>query len=653
MKHPIDTAVCDHAPADIIAQALRTDRRVLLAGQPGIGKSTLARKLAAALHQDGRSCCCIGADPGSPRFGLPGTVCLARWDGKGWHSLAYEAVCTFDAGRFRLPLTAAVRRLSASAPASTLLIDGPGLVRGVAAAELLHALAEVTEVDLVLALVREGGKRHLSNELQALGAEVRWVLAAPQARRPGQRPRARHRTALWDNYLQAAEPESIDLATLRLLGTPPPLDVPSAWANRQIALLEAGRTVAMGEATALQGRRLSIKTPPWQGRPDALLIRDAMRGSDGYLSTAQPFAATTLTYLPPQDVLPQQAGEECGGPRPVVRTGLADAILLNGVYGDPLLHLRLRQQRRSLLFDLGMPGRLSARLAHQVTDVFISHAHIDHIGGFLWLLRSRIGDLPPCRIYGPPGLAEHIAGLVRGVHWDRIGERGPSFEVNELRTGQLIRSRIQAGRANPEHLAEQPAANGVLLSEPLFQVRATTLDHGIPVLAFAFEPPFQIRIRKDRLESHRGAAGAWLGKLKAHLLAGNRSALIDLPDGTRAPAGRLGDELTLMKPGRKLVYATDLADTADNRRRLIRLARDGHALFCEAAFAEADAEQALRTGHLTTRACGEIATTANVNQLIPFHFSRRYARDLAPLYAEIAAVCSRLVAPVLRGATEP
>lgn len=650
MNWPIDQTLQARSPAEIIARALSTDRRVLLFGQAGVGKSTLARALAAALYDAGRHCCCLAADPGSPHFGLPGAVCLASWEGQDWQLLGYEAVCTLDAGRFRLPLSAAVQRLVASAPQGTLLIDGPGVVRGVAGAELLQALTEAGNVDLVLALRREGGRLPLSNELQALPIEVVPVSAATEAARPGQRPRARARTALWDTYLRSAEQKTVDLGRLRLLGTPPPLDAANSWAGRQIALLAAGRTLVMGEALALQANRLQIRTPSWQGQADALLVRDALRTGEGHLNSAQPFASSTLAYLPPPDVMPYQDAAESSGPRPVVRTGVVDAVLLNGVCGDPLLHLRLRHQKRSLLFDLGMPGRLSARIAHQVSDVFISHAHIDHIGGFLWLLRSRIGEVTPCRLYGPPGLADNIEGLVRGIHWDRVGERGPRFEVAELQADHLIRFRVQAGHANRVRLADHAAPGGVLLNESGFRVRAATLDHGTPVLAFAFEPSMQISIRKDRLQARGWTPGAWLGALKARLLEGDRAALVELPDGTKTEAGRLGEELTLIKTGRKLVYATDLADTSDNRERLVQLARGSHTLLCEAAFSEADAGQARRTGHLTTRACAEIANAADVDQLIPFHFSRRYAGNVAALYAEIGAVCTRLVPPHLRKA---
>ncbi|MDX1735341.1 MAG: hypothetical protein R3228_13295, partial [Halioglobus sp.] len=55
--------------------------------------------------------------------------------------------------------------------------------------------------------------------------------------------------------------------------------------------------------------------------------------------------------------------------------------------------------------------------------------------------------------------------------------------------------------------------------------------------------------------------------------------------------------------------------------------------------------QAQRTGHLTTRACAEIATAAQVEHLLPFHFSRRYVRDVAAVYRELRALCPQTVVP--------
>ncbi|MGB5538468.1 MAG: MBL fold metallo-hydrolase, partial [Gammaproteobacteria bacterium] len=217
--------------------------------------------------------------------------------------------------------------------------------------------------------------------------------------------------------------------------------------------------------------------------------------------------------------------------------------------------------------------------------------------------------------------------------------------VYELHDTRLRRCVVQAGRPGCELLEERPVRDGAILTEPGFCVRATTLTHVSPVVAYAFEPARELNIRKDRLQALDLAPGPWLGELKRRLQAGEITAAITLPDGSGRRVQALADELILVSPGKKLVYATDFADTADNRARVIGLAHGAHTLFCESTFCEADADQAARTAHLTTRACAEIAEAAGVARLVPFHFSRRYEHDPAAVYGEIAALSNRVVMP--------
>jgi ribonuclease BN (tRNA processing enzyme) len=381
------------------------------------------------------------------------------------------------------------------------------------------------------------------------------------------------------------------------------------------------------------------------------VVRDARRLGPGLIGTAEAEAGRTAWYTPPPDMLARQAAAAGGGPRPVLHVGSATVTLVNGVFGDPLLHWRVRHRKRSLLFDLGEAGRLPARVAHQVTDVFISHAHFDHIAGFLWLLRSRIGVSPVCRLYGPPGLTEHIQSFIHAIHWDRIGAGGPRFFVTELHGDRLIGAALQVGQAGVEPLLQAETKEGLLLDDPDFRVCATTLDHGIPVLAFAVESPRSVKVRKEPLDVMGLPVGPWLGNLKACVARGDGGTLVELPDGRREPAAVLAEQLLLIRPGEKLVYATDLADSPDNRTRLTRLAQGAQTFFCEAVFAQEDATQARTTRHLTARACGEIATAAGVQRLIPFHFSRRYQDEPGRIYAEVAAVCPRVIMPQSNGQT--
>ena len=634
------------APERIAGEFLANDRRVLLAGESGTGKSTLAAGLAQTLARTGRSCICIGADPGSPAFGVPGAVCLGRWQQDCWQPFEMVPLCTLDGGRFRLPLVSGVRRLARRIDSGVLLVDAPGVVRSVAGAELLSGLVAAAAVDIVLYLCRDAGKLPLANELATLTCEVVLVQALSEARPPNPRKRARQRTRLWDEYLQHGVEKTFAISGVQLTGTPPPFEAEEQWLGRQIALLKSGRTIAMGEVIRAAENSFHVHIRDTREMPDQLLTRNCHRNRQGCLATVGPVGPTALHYMPPPDVAPYTGTGKSTGPRPVVRIGEATATLVNGIFGDPLLHLRLHNRKRSILFDLGEGVRLPARLAHQVTDVFISHAHIDHISGFLWLLRSRIGDFPSCRLFGPPGLAHHIAGLISGISWDRIGEWGPRFTVGEFHQDRLMVHNLQAGKESGEQPVERQAPGGLILDQPDLKVWAVTLHHGgIPVLAYGLEQAPKLNVVKERLIKQNLAPGPWLRELKQHIASGNRSSPIQMPDSSSCSAADLADQLLEITPAQKLVYATDIADTATNREKMTALARGAHTFFCEAAFIAADARHAERSGHLTSKACGEVAHAAGVERLVPFHFSRRYEESPQQVYSEVKSSCPLAVLP--------
>ncbi|TAK65256.1 MAG: hypothetical protein EPO18_00315 [Methylobacter sp.] len=635
-----------HCPSSLAEQLLASSRKVLLFGETGIGKSTLAVELARQIADKGLTCLSISADPGLPGFGLPGTVSLGHWQKTGWKVLAFEALCTLDAGRFRLPLLSAVAKLIRQAPQGFMLIDSPGVTRSIAGSELLTGFIELLGVDTVLVLNRPSKRLPLLDELLSLGVHVLTVPAHPEARSPSPKTRAQRRTEQWQVHLADYQELTTKLADLQLIGSPPPVDVPDAWPGRQCAFIEAGRTVGFGEIVSLNDQKLHIRLSQTAQVSSTLLIRDACSDQNGLLTSVVPFASGKLQFLPPPDALPYPAADYGGGPRPAVKLRGMYAILLNGVFGDPLLHLRLPQ--RSLLFDLGDSSRLPMRIAHQVSDIFISHAHIDHIGGFLWLLRSRVGSYPACRLFGPPGLSGHIKGMIAGILWDRIGESGPRFEIAEIHGDRLKRTCIQTGRDAVE-LSEIPITDGLIVDDPLFTVRTVTLDHHTPVQAYAFESKAKFNVNNDAIKTLGLSAGPWLNELKRLAGDGKTDATIDLPDRSTRTVKDLAELVLTETPGEKLVYATDLADTLANRADLSALAQRADFLFCEAAFLESDIEQAQRTGHLTARACGEIASQADVKQLVPFHFSKRYEKQLEAVYEAAYSACLRVVTPAING----
>jgi ribonuclease BN (tRNA processing enzyme) len=599
----------------------------------------LAAGLGAALGSRWETAYCLVADPGSPAFGVPGALCLGTWDAGRWRLLDMEPLCSLNAARYRLPLLLALKRLLGRAPAGVLLLDPPGVVRGTAGAELLAGLVQTADIDRLLLLQRPGQPLSPAPTLATLGLPIIKVQSAAQAHQPSKVQRARQRTLLWDRYLAGAAELSVALADTQILGADPTGEDNAYWRGRQVALLAGGRCVGLGEVQGSEAGLLHIRTPATPVPGAALLVRDAARDADGLLTSRRRPAAPDM---PPPDLQVRAAVEPLLPFRPLFPLGEAVAILVNGVLGDPLLHLRLRHRRRSLLLDLGEGSRLPARIAHQISDIFISHAHLDHIGGFLGLLRARIGTREPCRVWGPPGLAGHIGHLLQGILWDRIGAGGPLFDVAELHPGRLLRCRLQAGLpAQP--LPDLPLADNLILDDPDLRVRAIALDHGTPVLAYGLETRARLNVRAERLAALGLSPGPWLGRLKAEFLGQDLERVLELPDGRRLPA----QELLRLTPGRRLVFATDLADSPANRQTLTALAMGADVLVLEASFLAADQAQAATTGHLTVRACGEIAAAAQVAQLVPFHFSHRYEREPEQIYRELRRwfPASRTLAP--------
>ena len=63
-------------------------------------------------------------------------------------------------------------------------------------------------------------------------------------------------------------------------------------------------------------------------------------------------------------------------------------------------------------------------------------------------------------------------------------------------------------------------------------------------------------------------------------------------------------------PLEKKVYVMDAADTAANRKSIIRFVQNADVLFIEAVFAEADVPLATERANLTTATAGRIARGA-------------------------------------------
>ncbi len=313
-----------------------------------------------------------------------------------------------------------------------------------------------------------------------------------------------------------------------------------------------------------------------------------------------------------------------------------DPHLINDPFGDPGLYVNLVFEQRALLFDLGDLSPLSPRQLLRVSDVFVSHRHMDHFSGFDHLLRCFIGRDKVVSFYGPPGLIDGIEHKLKAYTWNLVAgyEGNPVFRVTEMdEEGPLtcvqFSGRLAFERADvPSTIAEER----VLLVESGFTVRATTIDHGIPVLAFALEERAHINIWRNKVEAMGLAVGPWLGTFKEAVLLGTpEETPIEVtwanPRQQRSrslPLGALKKEIMRITSGRKIAYVVDCAFTDANVAEVVSLAKDADILFIEAGFLDADRDRAAERQHLTAHQAGTLARLANVKRLVTLHYSPRY-----------------------------
>lgn len=251
--------------------------------------------------------------------------------------------------------------------------------------------------------------------------------------------------------------------------------------------------------------------------------------------------------------------------------------------------LRLPQRAEVWLFDCGEGTqhqllRSEVRVS-QISRIFITHMHGDHIYGLMGLLAScgLAGNTDRIDIYGPPEIEDYLRASKRYSH------TGFSYPV-------------QVHSVSP----------GIVYEDEEFTVSCRHLKHRIPAFGYRVEE----KDRPGRFDVEKATAmgipfGPLYGKLK-------RGETVTLPDGREFQGSEFCGKPEI---GRKVVYCTDTV-YCDNA---VELAQDADVLIHEATFAHQDAQLAFERLHSTSTMAAQVALVARVRQLIMTHFSPRYA----------------------------
>ncbi len=309
--------------------------------------------------------------------------------------------------------------------------------------------------------------------------------------------------------------------------------------------------------------------------------------------------------------------------------------LVNDPLGDPGLMVRLEGDKRAILFDLGDNSPLSHAELLRVSHVFVSHTHIDHFIGFDRLLRMVFGQGKTLALFGPENFINNVEGKLAGFTWNLVDKYSESItiEATEVHEDRLLKATFRArDKFHKSDESEEVTAEGLLVDEPAFTVRAAILEHRVPCLGFALEEKTRVNVDKESLLESGFVPGPWLNQLKdAVQESRSGDAVVEvLTSENGAPQKRkmklddLKAKLVTATPGEKIVYIVDTVYNVENKKRVVDLARDADILFCESPFLAEEEDRARERRHLTSRQAGLLAHESGVRELRTFHFSQRH-----------------------------
>ena len=308
---------------------------------------------------------------------------------------------------------------------------------------------------------------------------------------------------------------------------------------------------------------------------------------------------------------------------PVCDTMKIKTRLGGGKSGDPSLYIDLIDRKRGILFDCGLNYFRHAQL-RKVSDVFISHTHIDHFIGFDTLLRLNLAEDKRIDVYGPPGITQNVVGKLHAYTWNICQNLCLIIAVHEVLPKKILLTELESWRGFAVNSPSELPHSDVLLQDTDFSIKYLELDHKTPSFAYSFIEADSCNVRKETMQAMGLQPGPWVAELKKSAFREKTVDELFEIAGTPYRLDELTEKLIIRKQGCKISYLTDFLFERRRVDDIRRFVWESDLFFCEAAFSEAERDKAKATHHLTAKEAGKLASLAQAKQLILFHFSKRY-----------------------------
>ncbi|MGO9952431.1 MAG: ribonuclease Z [Dissulfurispiraceae bacterium] len=307
---------------------------------------------------------------------------------------------------------------------------------------------------------------------------------------------------------------------------------------------------------------------------------------------------------------------------------------LNGPFDDPCVYARILRDSRAVMFDCGDIRVLEPGHILKISDIFITHMHIDHFIGIDSVLRVALRRGEPLSIYGPESIISCIEGKLKGYSWNLISSYPVKIEVFEVDNEHIQHASFHAANAfgRIDHPAK--AFSGTVLDDSPLRVKALQLRHDIPVLAYSLEEEYHININKALLQEMELPVGPWLSALKGAIRQGAPANTVFDCYGRMITKVEVMPVVTITR-GQKISYVMDVSPDEENIAKIIPFVAGSDTLFCEAYFLGQEIKRATERHHLTASIAGRIAREGRVENIEIMHISPKYRHCADEIYREV------------------